>query len=933
MPTFYDRFVECVEHWPQNVALEIQRRDQVESYTYAEVRRMAESVGAWLSKSGLPQGARVAILADNHPRWVMVFLGAVAAGCTAVPLDTALHSDQITTLLKDSGTSLLFCDIKHLAIAGEAIVSLPIKIVLTNPAEQKSESNPASSDKTAQASPSPVADLDRIFSGSNASASSGFKPATVASDHVASLLYTSGTTSDPKGVMLTHANLMGEVESVFSWAHVGPEDAVLGVLPLFHVLSQMANLLLPLVKGARVVYLETLNTTELLRALNERQITIFAVVPQFFYLIHERIFKEVAKRGAVAGFGLKALMAINRGLRAVGLNAGRIFFGKLHSTFGDRMRYLITGGSRFDPQIGYDFHALGIDVLQAYGLTETTGAAFAALPHHNVIGSVGPPLPGVEGKIVDPKPPEDGGPAVGEIAIRGAIVMKGYWNRPDATAAVIKDDWLHTGDLGYFDSGGNLFITGREKDVIVLSNGKNVYPEEIESYYLKSPYIKEIGVMAMEAEPGNPASDRLYAVVVPDFDVLKERKIVNAKEVIRFDIEGISAKIPSTKRIGSYEIWQDPLPRTTTRKLKRFELEKRVRANQKKGQAADAEISSQPQLTAEDTAWLERPEVRQALSIIREASKSAPEVIRPSDNLELDLGLDSMQRIELLVGLEKELGGDVEESELAEIYNVRDLVDAILESAASGKTISTSREQPAGWKSILHEESTDPEVRTLAQPGQFGRRVLYVLFRLVQIFASDRFRLRVEGMEKLPAQGPYIISSNHQSYLDPVLMSAFLPWPIFRNLFAVGTSEIFGSGFMRRLARWLRVIVVDPDSNLVPAMRAGAFGLKHGRILILYPEGERSIDGTPRTFKKGAAILSTHLQVPIVPVAIEGFHDAWPRGKRFQGFVPLKVQFGDPIYPPPEAEASEAAYEKLTAELKSRVVQMWEGLRAGQPIT
>jgi long-chain acyl-CoA synthetase len=146
----------------------------------------------------------------------------------------------------------------------------------------------------------------------------------------------------------------------------------------------------------------------------------------------------------------------------------------------------------------------------------------------------------------------------------------------------------------------------------------------------------------------------------------------------------------------------------------------------------------------------------------------------------------------------------------------------------------------------------------------------------------------------------------------------------------VGTSDIFGSGFMRRLARWLRVIVVDPDVNLVPAMRAGAFGLQHGRILILYPEGERSIDGTPRTFKKGVAILSIHLQVPIVPVAIEGFHDAWPRGKRFQKFVPLKLQFGDPIYPPPESEAAEAAYAKLTAELKSRVVEMWKELQ-GQP--
>ena len=919
MPTFYDRFVECVEHWPKNVALEIQRRERVESCTYAELRHMAESVGAWLGKNGFQSGARVVILADNHPRWVAVFLGVVASGCTAVPLDTALHADQITTLLKDSGASLLFCDLKHLATAREAIGSLPVKIALINSAEIETGSGQTS---PVPAEPAPVADLDSIF----ATGPSGFAPATVAADVVASLLYTSGTTSDPKGVMLTHANLLGEVESVFRLLHVGPEDAVLGVLPLFHVLSQMANLLLPLVKGARVVYLETLNTTELLRALNQRQITIFAVVPQFFYLIHERIFKEVAKRGTVAGWALKALMTLNRGLRAVGLNAGRIFFGKLHSTFGERMRYLITGGSRFDPQIGHDFHALGIDVLQAYGLTETTGAAFAALPRHNVIGSVGPPLPGVEGKIVDPKPGEDGGPAVGEIAIRGAIVMKGYWNRPDATAAVLRDGWLHTGDLGHFDSGGNLFITGREKDVIVLSNGKNVYPEEIESYYLKSPYIKEIGIMALESEPGNPASDRLYGVVVPDFDVLKERKVVNAKEVIRFDIESISAKIPSTKRIGSYEIWQDPLPRTTTRKLKRFELEKRVRANQGKRQS-EAEAGSAPALSAEDVQWLDQPEVQQALKLIRESSKTAPEVIRPSDNLELDLGLDSMQRIELLVAVEKELGGDVEESAMAEIYTVRQLVDAIRESAAAGKTRTSSSQQPAGWKSVLQEDPTDPEVLALARSGRLGERFLYAGFQPFHIFANDRFHLRVSGLEKLPAQGPYIISSNHQSFLDPVLLASVLPWPLFRNLFAVGTSEIFGSGFMRRLARWLRVIVVDPDANLVSAMRAGAFGLRHGRILILYPEGERSIDGTPRTFKKGAAILSTHLQVPIVPVAIEGFHDAWPRGKAFQKFAPLEIQFGDPIYPPSESGASEAAYEKLTAELKSHVVEMWKGLR------
>ena len=715
MPTFYDRFLECAEHWPQNIALEIQRRQHVESYTYAQVRRMAELVGSWLATNGLQASDRVAILADNHPRWVAVFLGTVAAGCTAVPLDTALHPDQVTILLKDSGASLLFCDSKHLAVAQESVSTLPIKIVLTNSAVSKAGSNQMSAPQTGSAGPSAVADLDGIL----AAESSSFTPAVVAPDAVASLLYTSGTTSDPKGVMLTHANLLGEVEAVFSWARVGQEDAVLGVLPLFHVLSQMANLLLPLVKGARVVYLETLNTTELLRALHERQITIFAVVPQFFYLIHERIFKEVAKRGRVAGLGLKVLMTLNRGLRAIGFNAGRIFFGKLHHTFGARMRYLITGGSRFDPQIGYDFHALGIDVLQAYGLTETTGAAFAALPHHNVIGSVGPPLPGVEGETIDPKPAEDGGPAIGEIAIRGAIVTKGYWNRPDATAAVLKDGWLHTGDLGYFDSGGNLFITGRQKDVIVLSNGKNVYPEDIESHYLKSPYINEIGVLGLESQPGKPGSDRLHAVVVPNFELLKERKIVNAKEVIRFDMEGLSAQLPSTKRIGSYEIWQEALPRTTTRKLKRFEMEKRVRANQKQGHP-DSEVSAEPALSSEDTAWLEQPEVQKALKIIREAAKTGSARIRPSDNLELDLGLDSMQRIELLVALEKELGGDVEESDLAEIYTVRELVNAVRESAAAGKSITRSGEQLPGWESILNEEPNDPEVLALAGPKPFA---------------------------------------------------------------------------------------------------------------------------------------------------------------------------------------------------------------------
>ncbi|HKT88781.1 MAG TPA: AMP-binding protein [Candidatus Sulfotelmatobacter sp.] len=915
MATFYDRFVECAERWPNNVALELQRHDQIEKCTYGELHRMAESVGRWITEKNFSSGSRLAILADNHPRWVACYLGIIASGCAVVPLDTALHSDQVSKLLKDSGASAVFCDAKHLPVMRPAASELKLGMVLMDPERMVHSFGERSSEDHW------LGQLPEIF----AAGPGSFKPAAAKEDDLASLLYTSGTTADPKGVMLTHTNFQGEVDAVFNWVDLGPDDALLGVLPLFHVLAQMANLLLPLVKGSRVVYLETLNTTELLRALSERNITAFAVVPQFFYLIHEKLMQEIAKRGRATQKIFGAMLAVNRTLRKVGINAGPVFFRKVHDTLGPKMRYLVTGGSRFDPAIAHAFSDLGIDILQAYGLTETTAAVFANSPHDNEIGSVGKALKGVEAKIVDPQPQEEG-PAVGEVALRGPVVMKGYWNRPDATSAVLHDGWFLTGDLGYFDSHGHLFLTGRKKEVIVLSNGKNVYPEEIEAHYLKSPFIKEIAVMGLEGKAGE-GRDRLHAVIVPNFDVLRQRKVVNAKEVIRFDIEGLSPQIASTKRISSYEIWQDDLPRTTTRKIKRFEVEKRVRANQGKKLADDADVPAEKPLTADETAWLDKPEVQRGLKVLRESSSSAPQEMRPTLNLELDLGLDSMQRVEVLSRLEEELGGNVEESRLGEIYTVRDLIDAVLQSAAAGAGGPGTRPAFAGWTAILSETPDDPDVLQLAHPNKLNDTFWYVVSRVFQMIARDRFDLQVSGLEKLPASGAYIISSNHQSFLDPAVLAGVVPQDVFMRAFAVGTSEIFGEGFMRRLARSIKVIVVDPDANLVPAMRAGAFGLRNGGVLILYPEGERSIDGTPKIFKKGAAILAIHMQVPIVPVAIDGFYEAWPRNKGFQKFAPLRMKIGDPILPPPESEASEAAYEKLTAELKNKVVGMWNEIR------
>jgi long-chain acyl-CoA synthetase len=408
--------------------------------------------------------------------------------------------------------------------------------------------------------------------------------------------------------------------------------------------------------------------------------------------------------------------------------------------------------------------------------------------------------------------------------------------------------------------------------------------------------------------------------------VLRQKKIVNAKEVIRFDIESLSQQIASTKRIGSYEIWQEDLPRTSTRKIKRFEIEKRVIANQARKLDDDSELPAERPLTIDETAWLDQPSVQRVLMLVREAARNPAPTLRPTHNLELDLGLDSMQRIELLGRLGEELG-TVPESQLAEIYTVRDLVDAFLQNAASATSAPVTRAPFAGWKAILAQEPDPEEVISLVRPQPVSAAFWFMVSRLAQVIALDRFDLHLRGIEKLPRSGGYIISSNHQSYLDPIILASVLPPAVFGKLFALATSEIFGEGFMLRLARSLRIVVLDPDANLIPAMRAGAFGLRQGRPLMLYPEGERSIDGTPKLFKKGSAILSIHLQVPIVPVAIEGFYEAWPRNKSFQRFTRLQMVFGDPIVPPPESEASEAAYEKLTAKLKARVVGMWEELR------
>jgi long-chain acyl-CoA synthetase len=913
MQNFYEMFTATVARFPERPAILVQRKDSLDTITYAGLRDMAEAIAAFLASRGIGAGARCAILSDNDARWVAAYLGAFRLGAVAVPLDTAYKAKQIAALLKDSGAQIIFTSEKFLDAVREAVsyAGSQAQIVLLFGSHDG------------------LPTLDDVV---GAHGNTPLQPCPATPADPAVMLYTSGTTSDPKGVVLTHGNLIAESESVFERVKVNEKDSLLGVLPLFHALSQMASLLLPFIVGASVVYLETLNTTEVLRALRERGISIFVCVPQFFYLIYERVTKEVAGANWLKRTAFRNLLRLNALLRrSFGTNLGRKFFAPVHAVLGERMRLLVTGGSRFDPQIGGALYALGFNIIQAYGLTECSGAATLMKEGDAVLGSVGHPLRGVDIKILpsESDAAKDTRVPDGEVCIRGGIVMQGYFNRPDANAETLKDGWLHTGDLGYLDSDGRVYITGRIKEIIVTSSGKNIYPEEIEAHYLQSPYIKELCVMGL-TRPGEPTAERLHAVVVPNFDVLRERKVLNAKEILRFEIESLAVQLPSHKRVLSYEIWNEDLPRTTTRKLKRFQIAARVNAQPQHEE--EESVAASRSVRDEDEQWAAQPAVARALDAIRDAARNK-EALHPAANIELELGMDSMERVELLTHLEEMFGTEVPDEVAHKIYTVRELVNAVT-AGAQGGGAAVSKD---AWGRLLHDlPEEDPVLRDLLKPKPIFNFVFFSAMRACYLISRIFLGLRVAGRERLPASGAFLLCPNHQSYLDVFLLLGALPAQTFRKLFFVGASEYFTTSFMRWIARNINLVPVDPDTNLTRAMQAGAYGLKHGKVLVLFPEGERSIDGKIKKFKKGAPILALHLGVPMVPIAVEGAHEVWPRGKSFRmsavfsrnGRPPVRLTFGAPLPPPTKLSEeisfreAEAAYSSAAEALRSSVLSL-----------
>jgi long-chain acyl-CoA synthetase len=831
----------------------------VEEYTYADVIRLMEGVAAGLLSRGVKPGDRIGILMENVPHWVFALLGILRIGAVVVPLAPALPEASIDRLVAHSGCTLVFTDEQN---APKARAACPNVVVLPS---------------------------DSFL------AEGGRPPAyqTPRDNDTALIVYTSGTTGDPKGVELTLLNLAHEIRGVSECMELGDRHRILSVLPFSHVLPLVANGLGPLCIGSAVVFLSGISPQRIVEAFHKHRITFFVCVPQFFYVLHKRVFSQVNAQP----FPVRKLFGLLFKIAGLLPNPShrRKLFGKIHKTIGPSLTVLASGGSRFDPVVAADLDRLGYQMLQAYGLTETSAAATATPAQDNAIGTVGKAIRGVTIKIDSPD--ERG---VGEVCISGPILMKGYYKDEAATRAALCDGWFRSGDLGRLNPDGNLVITGRSKDVIILANGENVYPEELEAHYSQSAWVKELCVMGVSEGSGG----RLHAVVVPDMEEFRRCGHPNILEHIQVDLENLSKQLPSYYRILSFAIRHEPLPRTVTRKLQRFQI-----ANEEKARGS----ASSRRGAAEEHARFKEGSGLVVAELVRQAKPDAGP-LDVSMNIELDLGFDSLARVELLGLAEARLGVRVDEQKASRIYTLGDLMDALAEA-------SPDAGRGQNWKEILNSPPNGVlRGSHVLQPSFLTLWSSYVVIKLASFGFRMLLPLRYSGIENLPKDSPFIICPNHQSFLDGPLLIGVLPKRVIDDIFTLAYTDYWQGPVMQFLGRQARIVAIDGSANLVLALQVGALGLRNKRVLLVFPEGTRTIDGNLAEFKKGAAILGCELGVPVVPVGLKGAYEMWPRGGSFRRH-PVQIIFGQPLNPKDFAAAADPA-SALTTALREAVQRL-----------
>jgi len=867
------------------------RRERPDVSSYTRLSRRVQRLAAGLHAAGLAPGEPVALLAGDSPEWIAACLAVLRAGAVVAPFDLQYTDESLAHVLDDSGARFVFTTSSELPRLERVVPGAALRVVLLD--------EPAGDARSWR----------RLLPEARAARRAALP--VVAPQDPAALFYTSGTTGPPKGVPLTHGNLASQLNALIELDLLEHDDRVLLPLPLHHVYPFVIGMLMPLVFGMTIVLPQALTGPELIRALQEQRATVILGVPRLYRALLDGIEERAASRGRLAAFQLRALLGLSTWLRRrLGLRVGRRLLKPLHARLGPQLRLVISGGAALDPELAWRLEGLGWDLGSGYGLTETAPMLTIDRPGQSRIGSVGRPIPGVRLRIAPlaASEGEDGAPAGGEIQALGPNVFSGYRHLPERTAeAFTGDGWFRTGDLGHFDSDGWLYVDGRSTELIKTESGEKIQPEAIEQLLKESPALREVAVLQVDR--------RLVALAVPETAGTGSSR-AELQRAVEEAVRERTARLPSYARITAVAIAREPLPRTRLGKLRRHllpELYERSRPGRSASRPAarPVEIDALP---ASDRALLEHPAARATWELLAERH---PRVgLTPDSNLQLDLDVDSLEWLNLTLALGQRAGVELEESLLAGLETVRDLLRAVAEARPLGT-------QPSASPLDEPERTLSPLQRRWLQPPGALRRAVAAAGRAInRVLARLLFRVRAEGLENLPATGPFVLTPNHASHLDAFLVAAVLdPRRVRQTYWAAWTGVAFTNLVVRALSRIGQVVPVDPERGAASSLAFGAIVLRRGQSLVWFPEGRRSDDGRLQPFKSGLGMILERVPVPVIPVRIEGSFEALPRGRIVPRPRRVTVRFGRPL-DPRELErrgTGQAAAERIVDALQRQV--------------
>lgn len=778
---------------------------------------------------------RVVILSENRKGWVYAFYSIWAQQGIPVPVDFLSSSSEVAYIINDCKPSVIWVSKERYGILEGALAQITHRpnIFLIDDFENQAltHEQPAKIEYQEQ--------------------------------QTAFIIYTSGTTGSPKGVMLSFKNILVNIKAIavdFKIYHEGQRTMML--LPLHHIFPLLGTMVMPLNTGGTVAISPSMVSSDILNTLQKNKITIIIGVPRLYAAIYKGISDKIAQSAIARGLFWLARKVDNPGF-------SRVIFKSVHQKFGGAIDFLVSGGAALDPEVGAGFKTLGFEILEGYGMTEAAPMISFTRPGKVKIGATGLPLPGIQLNFVD-----------GEIVAKGENIMQGYYNKPEETAQVLKDGWLYTGDLGYLDELGNLVITGRKKEIIVLSNGKNINPVEIEeSLSRHASLIKEIGIYQDK--------DQLKGIVVPADNLDKNMTDEELEQKIRVEVMNpYNSSVAPYKKVANFSLYHQELPRTRLGKLQRFKL---------------AELKDEG---VKDRAPLVEPNTEEYRIIKNFIEKEKNCSLRPNDHIESDLGLDSLDKVGLQVFLQSTFGIDMEMEQLVAFPSVEALAAWVSERRTRMEV------ERVDWKKILREKVSLPLPRTWFT----GR----IFVKTSKLFFKLYFGLKAKGLERIP-DGPVILAPNHQSFFDGLFVASFLKGKTIKNTYFYAKDKHVKPAWLRFMANRHNIIVMDLN-NLKDSIQKMGEALKSKKNLIIFPEGTRTVNGQLGEFKKTFAILSKELNIPIVPVSIKGAYEALPKGSFFpRPFRKVQVEFLDPIYP--NKNTYEAIAENVQRSIESNMMR------------